>query len=86
MVRLEARAAETLASSSARTALKRRSPAALEPDAALDRTAGDHLLVVREDGPGHERLHGLAELVVVLVEQRPLHRVPHLRRLWALAP
>ena len=90
------------ASSSPRTALKRKSPAplppyclghleaeeallaGLEPDAAVDGPTGDHLLVVGDDGAGHERLHGLAELVVVVVEEHPVHVVPSLGRRWAL--
>ena len=52
----------------------------LEPDAAVDRALRHHLVVDGDDGPGHEGLHGFAELVVVLVEQRPLHVAPRVRR------
>jgi hypothetical protein len=51
-------------------------PTSLEPDAAVDRTPSHHLVVVGEDRPGHERLDGLAELVVILFEQRPVQFVP----------
>ncbi len=48
----------------------------LEPDLARNGAAFDHGLVVGQDAPGHERLDGLAEVVVVLFEQCPIHLVP----------